>query len=150
MTNVVQPIDITKIVEALVENFKIWMTTYRLDGFNFWEGIRFVAAAPRQLAEGQVIPEVLKICVEVARESPTYSPVDFRRQSPYVFWQVHENVTEPPTVALNAILATAVILTAISATRKALRMPDGTHVITALVMADLLTGQSWKSCLRAC
>jgi hypothetical protein len=140
-----QPMESTEIVKTVVDNIKHAIDECRLDAANFTSGLIFVAAVPRQLAEGQLIPEVLNACIEVARDRPTYGAVAVQPQSDYVEKQLPENMVQPPTIQLNAILATAVIVTAVSATYGTLTLPDVTHVITALKTANLMPSDCGES-----
>jgi hypothetical protein len=135
MTDVVQPIDSTKVVEALASNIKCSIHEFRLDRSSFISGLEFVADAPREPTEGRLIPEVVNASIEVGAERPTQEPIDARPP---------DNIEEllPENVGLSrderAIFATAVIVMAISATSKALTLPTATHVITALKEANLM------------
>ena len=86
-----QPMESTEIVKTVVDNIKHAIDECRLDAANFTSGLIFVAAVPRQLAEGQLIPEVLNACIEVARDRPTYGAVAVQPQSDYVEKQFPEN-----------------------------------------------------------
>jgi len=146
MAEVGQPTDSTKVVETLLDNIKGAMEQYRLDASSFISGLKFLADAPRELADGQLIPEVVNACVEVAAEHPSHSPVAVKPGSDYIEELLLENVVLASTAELNAVLSTVVTATAISATCEALTpaiQGDVTvglrdAVITALKEAGLM------------
>jgi hypothetical protein len=101
-------------IGALERNVKLAIAEFRLDRSSVIRGLEFISVPRRkEFAEAMLIPEVLKRCIEVARERAT---LDLADASPPD--NIEESLPENEGLSrgLCAILATMVIIGAILAT----------------------------------